>query len=166
MNIVKLGQVSVLILFAVQTAACSFDVRTMDLRSIERARSPNDALACSPGLCRANLDFESPIFVFDKQHLLDRARAVITAEPRTELVGKDIGLYQLVFVQRSALFGFPDTIWVQSADLDQGTTLIVWSRSNYGYGDLGVNRNRVRNWLEKLQSAIKRDQTPPQKPSQ
>ncbi|MDA0369774.1 MAG: DUF1499 domain-containing protein [Proteobacteria bacterium] len=163
MNIVKLGQLSGLILFAVLTTACSFAARTMDLRSIERARSLNDALACSPGLCRAKPEFESAIFLLGKKDLLDRARAVITAEPRTELIGKDIGLNQLVFVQRSASFGFPDTIWVQSADVDQRTSVIIYSRSNYGYWDLGVNRDRVRDWLKKLEGAIKHHRAETQK---
>ena len=35
---------------------------TIDLRNVERAHSPNDALACPPSLCRAEADFESPIF--------------------------------------------------------------------------------------------------------
>jgi hypothetical protein len=75
MNIGKLGQLSGLILFSVLTTACSFDARTMDLRSIERARSLNDALACSSELCRAKHEFERAIFLLGKKDLLDRARA-------------------------------------------------------------------------------------------
>ena len=144
-------------LFAL-TVACTFDAQTMDLRSIDRSSSPNDSLACPPGLCRAKADFQSPIFALEENDLMKRVEAVLTAEPRTALVGKDPALDQLVFVQRSALFGFPDTIWIQATDVDQRTSLIVYSRANYGYWDLGVNRDRVRGWLEKLVNAIARVQ--------
>ena len=137
----------------------------MDLRSIERANSPNDALACPSGLCRAKGDFESPVFSIAKKDILDRARGIIAAEPRTELFGKELALEQLIYVQRSALLGFPDTVWIQAVDVDEGTSVIVYSRSNYGYWDLGVNRDRVRLWLEKLESATKGDRVQTRKPT-
>jgi uncharacterized protein (DUF1499 family) len=90
--------------------------------------------------------------------MMERAKAVIRAEPRTELVGSDPNLNQLVFVQRSALLRFPDTIWIQGASLDTGATIIIYSRSNYGYSDLGVNRDRVRIWLARIEHAIGQDQ--------
>ena len=62
---------------------------------------------------------------------------------------------QLVFVQRSQFLGFPDTIWIQGVSVDFGASLIIYSRSNYGYWDLGVNRERIRTWLEKLEKADK-----------
>ncbi len=150
--------------FAAHLAACSFTAPEMDLRDIERARSPNDALACPAGVCRAQPDFESPIFSLNRTDLLARAKTVITAEPRTELVGENPALNQLVFVKRSALFRFPDTVWVQGTEVATGTSLIVYSRSNYGYWDMGVNRNRVRAWLEKLKRSIATEQAQTQKP--
>lgn len=155
MNFGKLGRLTALTLFAAHTAACSFDAQTMDLRLIERVTSPNDALACPSGICRAKSDFESPLFSIGKDDMLDRAQAIIAAEPRTELVGKESALEQLIYVQRSAVFGFPDTIWIQLVDVDASTSVIVYSRSNYGYWDFGVNRERARDWLEKLESATK-----------
>lgn len=61
----------------------------------------------------------------------------------------------LVFVQRSWFFRFPDTIWVQAVPLggnggNGGTGLIVYSASNYGWGDGGVNRARIERWIAKL----------------
>jgi len=135
---------------------CSLDVKTsepIDLLTIERSDSPNDALACPPRLCRAEADFESPIFRTTKTELINQARKVIKAEPRTKLIGSSSTLDQLVFVQRSQLFGFPDTIWVQGSEVDLRASLIIYSRSNYGYWDLGVNRTRIRNWLDKLKKA-------------
>jgi len=161
----NVGLVALLTVLIAHTGVCSFGGQTMDLRSIERAISPNDALACPSGLCRAKGDFESPVFSIDKKDLLDRTQAIIAAEPRTELVGKELGLEQLIYVQHSALFAFPDTVWIQAVDVDEGTSIIVYSRSNYGYWDLGVNRDRLRRWLEKLESAIKGDRVPALKPT-
>jgi uncharacterized protein (DUF1499 family) len=133
---------------------CSLDVKTsetIDLRNIERSHSPNDALACPPRLCRAKADFESPIFKITRTELINQARKLIIAEPRTKLIGSSSTLDQLVFVQRSQLFGFPDTIWIQGSGVDLSASLIIYSRSNYGYWDLGVNRERIRTWLDKLE---------------
>lgn len=129
----------------------------MDLRDIERSASPNDALACAPGVCRANADFESPAFPIGKTKLTDIALAVFKDQPRTELVSRDGALDQLVFVQRSRVLGFPDTIHFQGVTVGAQVSVIIHSRSNYGYWDFGVNRARVQNWLELLAQAIKRD---------
>jgi uncharacterized protein (DUF1499 family) len=34
-----------------------------------------------------------------------------------------------------------------------GSTLILFSRSIYGYSDLGVNAKRIAAWLHELQTA-------------
>jgi len=137
-----------------QLAGCAFDARTVDLRDVDRSRAPNDGLACPPGICRAAPDVESPLFAISRTELTDMVREVFKARPRTELVGEDAALGQLVFVQRSRLFGFPDTVWVQGAGIDGRASVIIYSRSNYGYWDFGVNRARVRSWLKILARAI------------
>jgi len=55
---------------------------------------------------------------------------------------------RLVLVQRSLIFRFPDTITVQVfPQTEGGSTLAIYSRSNYGRSDLGVNKARVQRWL-------------------
>ncbi len=129
----------------------------MDLRDIDRSTSPNDGLACPPGICRAKADFATPAFPVGRTKLTDIALAVFKQQPRTELVGRDPALDQLVFVQRTKYLGFPDTIRIQGATIGAQVSIIIYSRSNYGYWDFGVNRARVQNWLEILVQAIKRD---------
>ena len=152
----QIGGLIIVSALIAQMAGCTFDSKTMDLRFIDRSGSPNDAFACPPGLCRAKSDFESPAFPLPKHIIMERIKTVITAEPRTELVGRDPGLDQLVFVQRSALLGFPDTIWIQGVYVDTRTSIIIYSHSNYGYWDFGVNRDRVRTWLAKIEKISKR----------
>jgi len=54
-------------------------------------------------------------------------------------------------VQRSALFRFPDTVSIEVIPLgDSRSTLAIYSRSTYGYSDLGVNRKRIERWLARL----------------
>jgi uncharacterized protein (DUF1499 family) len=48
------------------------------------------------------------------------------------------------YVERSALLGFPDTIVVRYIEQSQGrSTLAMYSRSQLGRGDLGVNKARL-----------------------
>lgn len=157
MKLQFIGRPLLLAALVFQISGCAFDARTMDLRDFDRSTSPNDALACPPGICRAKADFESPAFPIGKTRLTDIALATFKNQPRTELVGEDPALDQLVFVQRSKYLGFPDTIRVQGATVDAKASIIIYSRSNYGYWDFGVNRARVQSWLELLVQAIRRD---------
>ena len=55
------------------------------------------------------------------------------------------------YIQRSRLMGFPDTIVVRFLERPEGrSTLALYSRSQLGRGDFGVNRARIERWLEKL----------------
>lgn len=128
----------------------SLDTAPVDLRAIRRPSSPNDAFACAPGTCAARADFASPVYPLSRTALLQAAEAVLLGEPRTAVAGRDDTLAQIVFVQKSAVFGFADTVRVQAEGPDGEASLIVHSRSNVGYYDFGVNRKRVRRLLDAL----------------
>jgi uncharacterized protein (DUF1499 family) len=58
-------------------------------------------------------------------------------------------------VARSAVFNFPDLVTVQVvAQGENASTLVLYSRSVYGHSDLGVNRRRLRAWLDALNTVI------------
>ena len=86
--------------------------------------------------------------------LMARTEALISAEPRTQFIGENDSLRQLIFVQRSRIFRFPDTIWIKAVDHRSDTAILIYSRSSYGYWDLGANRRRVHRWLLKLKENI------------
>ncbi len=90
-------------------------------------------------------------------HTLERAfRAMALAQPRVTLVREDEASRQVDFVQRSALFKFPDTITVQFFPRGEGrSSCAIYSRSTYGIGDMGVNKKRVDSWLAELRKAAK-----------
>lgn len=122
----------------------------VDLRAVERTGASNDALACPADLCRAEADRTSPVFEMTVDALAERMRDRLLRAPRTELVGEFPALHQLVLVQRSAFWGFPDTIRAQAVETAAGTSVILYSRSEYGRWDFGVNRARVDRWLALL----------------
>ncbi len=144
-----------IMIFAFIGGGCSADTTPTDLRTLERASSPNDALACPPAICSAKAEMESPPLAIEAEQLREIVHNVITAQARTEFAGEDSDIGQLIFVQRSRLFGFPDTIWIQTVDLESNISLIIYSRSNVGFWDLGVNRRRVHSWLAEIESAAR-----------
>ncbi len=101
----------------------------------------------------------SPIFEISSAELAEMFEAVVLAEPRTEKIGsleinKDL---QTDYVQYSKLIGYPDTITVRFIDLGgEESTLAVFSRAHYGYRDFGVNEARVKDWMRKLDFAVKK----------
>lgn len=140
-------------------SGCEFDVKPMDILSLENRSRSNDALACAMGVCAVPADIESPVYAVSIEELLTIAKAVIDSEPRTKYIAMDEKLKQLVFVQRSRIFRFPDTIWLQAVQTDTGSSVILYSRSNYGNSDLGTNKRRIRAWLTKLTERIEKPGT-------
>lgn len=122
---------------------------------LERRSSPNDALACPPGLCGgAAVDIVSPVFAVDAHGLRAALAKALAGEPNLERVADDPAAGTERFVQRTALLGFPDTIAVRYLDLPGGrSTLALYSRSQLGRSDLGANKARLERWLARLVTA-------------
>lgn len=100
----------------------------------------------------ASPDQDSPVFELTPEAVLDAFKAVALAAPRVTLVREEAG--QIELVQRSKLFRFPDYITVQAFEAQGGAALAIYSRAVIGYSDMGVNRKRIRAWLESLQAAL------------
>jgi uncharacterized protein (DUF1499 family) len=78
----------------------------------------------------------------------------ISAEPRLTAVASDDAEMTDRYIQRSALMRYPDTIVVKFFDLPEGrSTIALYSRSQLGHGDMGVNRARIERWLAKQPAA-------------
>ena len=116
--------------------------------------TPNWALVCPPGEEREACDLIAPIYPGTPEELAQRAIEVWTAEPRTSLTDGGTEKRWVTFDQRSALFGFVDTIVAAFVDLGEGgASFYLYSYSNLGYWDLGVNRKRAKRWIELLAPA-------------
>ena len=115
----------------------------VDPQSAARPRSPNWAIA-APGE-----KHEAPVYRLAAGDLARAFDAFAAARPRTmRLAGTpEDGL--MTYIVRSARIGYPDYVSVAFIDLGEGrSTLALFSRSHFGYGDQGVNRHRLAEWLK------------------
>ena len=53
-------------------------------------------------------------------------------------------------VFRTALMMFPDDVFIETGCTENSTWVLVHSESRLGYGDMGVNQNRIDSLLEHL----------------
>jgi uncharacterized protein (DUF1499 family) len=134
------------------------DLGPVDFEGLARRSRPNDALACPPGFCRnAAADVDPGPYPVPEEELRRRFAAAALAEPRVVPVYRHAapGLpTQDRYVQRSEKMSFPDTIDVRFIPLGEASsTLAVYSRSQIGYSDRGVNLARIRRWTEAVRRA-------------
>jgi uncharacterized protein (DUF1499 family) len=127
------------------------DLGPASFETLRRRTSPNDSLACPPGLCAARSDLVPPVFATDVNELKSAFAKAIATEERIERVASEDGGAVERYIQRTRIMGFPDTIVVRFIDLGDGrSTLALYSRSQLGHSDFGVNRARIERWLAKL----------------
>ena len=77
---------------------------------------------------------------------LDALEAQIMATARTISISGTAEDLPMIFVHRSAVWGFPDItqVWVEDGNVH------IYSHLVYGRSDLGVNRKRMQGWLAAL----------------
>jgi len=131
------------------------DQGAVDFETLSRRATPNDALACPPGGCKAKSDVRPPVFAVGAHELRKAFAQVVASEPQVELVDADDRKLAARYVQRTPFWRFPDTIDVRFIDLEDGkSTVAIYSRSLIGRGDLGVNKARIQRWLDKLSKIV------------
>src|ERR1700755_2319203 len=112
----------------------------MDMKHLARPSSPNSALAAPVG-SQPVPDLATPHFPLPAPRLYDMLVEVAKEQPRTFVAAQYDAELQAHFVARSAVLNFPDLITTQVAEAGpDGSTLLLYSRSVYGYSDFGVNR--------------------------
>lgn len=127
------------------------DLGPVTFETLNRRSVPNDALACPPNLCLAKSDVAPPVYAVSAPELAQALAKVVASEPSVELVALDEGGLSQRYIQRTQIMRFPDTISVRLIDLGDGrSTIALYSRSQLGGSDFGVNRARIKRWLEKL----------------
>ena len=129
-----------------------------DLSRLRRPSAPNNALA-GPASFSPPPDNVTPVYPVATERLHAIVRDVAGRQPRTAALEETPP--QLSWVQRSALFNFPDMITARPEPAGAGaSTLILYSESVYGRYDFGVNHRRLRTWLSAITNAL---QQPPGK---
>jgi uncharacterized protein (DUF1499 family) len=127
----------------------------IDFATLALKPSPNQALVLPAGFAStAEPHVTSPVFPVPAERLVELVRETALAQPRTKLIASHAAKRQMTFVQRSALFRFPDYVTIEAMPAGEGQSAAAfYSRSRYGYSDLGVNRKRVQAWLAALEAA-------------
>ncbi|WP_374385131.1 DUF1499 domain-containing protein [Dongia sp.] len=132
-------------------SACDAETGFVEFETLSRSDTPNDALACPASLCAAPSDFQPGRMAMPAAELAEKVATALPAADRTELVQRSEDGLRFVFVQRSLIFRFPDTVNVAVIPVDAAhADIAIYSRSNYGYGDFGVNRARLVDWAARL----------------
>jgi uncharacterized protein (DUF1499 family) len=106
-------------------------------------RGPRNSFLVAPGGDAAPLFLPVP-----PEEAARRLDAIALATPRTTRLAGE-GVFA-TYLTRSALFGFPDYTSVLVRPAPGGSELLVFARSRFGDGDMGVNRKRVEAWLAAL----------------
>ena len=119
----------------------------VDPASAKRPGRDNDFLIAPEGAVAATPDAVSAVHPVAPDVLLFQFDAVARNSPRVSVVAGSVEEGRITYVQRSLVLGFPDYITVNAVPAGDGAALVVWSRSRYGYSDVGVNRERVERWL-------------------
>jgi uncharacterized protein (DUF1499 family) len=122
----------------------------LDFARFRKIARPNQCLVLPLGFAALERpDLVAGVF---KASVTDVRRAwlqCLQGQPRTGKIREAGG--QIEAIQRSALMGFPDYITAQPVDLGDGTSSIcIFSRSQVGHSDLGVNAKRCRTLLALL----------------
>lgn len=124
----------------------------VDFATLKLEPSPNQRLVCPPGLCNdAKPHAAAPVFAMPPDQLRERWMERIATLPLVEQVDADPESEQYTYEVLTPLMRFPDTVVVRFLPSGEGkSTLAIYSRSHYGYGDMGANEKRVNDWLERL----------------
>lgn len=131
------------------------DLGPVAFETLQRRASPNDALACPKEFCTAKSDVIPPVFAASAKDLRAAFAKVIVAEPQLERVDANDQSLTDRYVQRTKLMQYPDTIVVRFIDRPNGaSTIALYSRSQLGESDLGVNLARIKRWLDKLATEV------------
>jgi len=122
----------------------------VDPGATARSERPNDYLIAPPGASAAQADGTAGTYDMPAKDLLFLFDAVARPSDGVRVVAGSIDDLWITYVQRSAVFGFPDYISVKAIETQDGASLVIWSRSRFGHSDMGVNRRRIDAWLAQM----------------
>ncbi len=125
----------------------------VDPFTITRPVSPNTYYVAPQSMVEATVDLEAPIYTAPAAVMARAFNDFVLTQPSTIFLAGSAEEGWMTYVQRTPTLRMPDYISVKFIDFeDGGSTLALYSRSRYGYGDMGVNKARVDLWLQSLSS--------------
>ncbi|MEM8750778.1 MAG: DUF1499 domain-containing protein [Pseudomonadota bacterium] len=128
------------------------DQGQVQFSTLTKTPKPNQALVCPEGYCvERHVDMTAPTYALSVEELRAAFLTSIEGEERLERVDDNNEPNRLRFVQRTKLMRFPDTINIEFLPQADGrSSLAVFSQSQIGTSDFGVNLARLERWLERL----------------
>jgi len=128
--------------------AGSPDTGPRDFGAGRRSPTPNDTLACSPGLCE-NPDFEiAPVEQAPADAIARLAQRLTASDPLSRRIDDRKDPSRARFVTYSPLMRFPDMIHLEARTMPDGRTgLMAYAAAQLGKSDLGKNRARLEALL-------------------
>lgn len=117
----------------------------------------NEYIVAPSGFTPARTNEESKEYSLSADDLERVVDGIVKQEPRVVSIAADPNTRRREYIQRTPIFRFPDVITFQYLPIDSDhSTLAVHSYSVYGESDFGVNKNRVRSWLQKVDNSIEK----------
>ena len=129
--------------------AGSPDPGRMDISTVKRSPTANDALACTRNL-RDDCDFDMPAFSEKPEQLSAMlADRVAAADALAHRVDDRTDPTHLRFVTYSPLMRFPDLVSFQLVEMPDGQTgVMAYARAQLGRSDFGANRARLESYFK------------------
>jgi len=147
-----------LALFLIQTAPHDPEVWHKDPLTEPSSETPNSYRVAPTGTEVERVDQDAFVYAESAEVIAKALDDYIVRQPRTERVAGYPQEQFLTYAQRTKTLKMPDYISIKVIPLgEERSTVAVYSRSRYGYGDLGVNKARVIQWLESLSSFVEQN---------
>jgi len=125
----------------------------VDPLTVEQSVKPNSFRMAPPLLTEEEVDAESPVYAVNPTLMAKAFDDYVLSQPKTGRIAGSPEEGWMTYVQQSPSLNLPDYVSVKFIDLNGGnSTIAVYSRSRFGYDDLGANEKRVLNWVSTLQS--------------
>ena len=120
-----------------------------------RPDKPNQFLVCPVSYCKLTVpDQMSKAYPVAPDTLLSTLKEMVSGMGTARIIN-DPEPDGFRFVDRTSFFKFPDTISIDVVSGESGTSMVaVFSRSQIGYSDLGVNKKRVESLLTALDKKL------------
>ncbi|RMF35138.1 MAG: DUF1499 domain-containing protein [Alphaproteobacteria bacterium] len=123
----------------------------VDPMTAESPTTPNYYRVGPRDLQPAPVDETAPVYAVGAQELARALDEFALRQRDTRRIAGEPSDLWMTYVQRTEVLKFPDYISVRIIPLEDGrSTLSIFSRARFGYGDMGVNRKRVEDWLAAL----------------
>lgn len=166
-TLIGVGILGYLALFLIQTAPHDPEVWHKDPLTEPSSETPNSFRVAPAGTKVTKVDQEAEIYAASATVISEALDTFILTQPRTVRVAGYPQENFLTYAQRTKNLKFPDYISIKVIELGENrSTIAIYSRARYGYGDMGVNKARVLRWLETLSSFIEEEPPALQAPNE